>query len=140
CRTDRRAEDRRRALHRTVANRRIRCRPSTAGPSQAGYAPVSWSVAAFCYPEAYHEQPPRDDGPDSFSTPSPTPMHRPTPMDRRDFLKLAGAAAAAGPLAAQQTQMPMRMPGPMTPVASGAKEISGTVFNLEIAPVTVELA
>ncbi len=57
-------------------------------------------------------------------------------MDRRDFLKLAGAAAAAGPLAGQQ----MPMPGPVTPAASGAKEISGTVFNLEIAPVTVELA
>ena len=27
-----------------------------------------------------------------------------------------------------------------TPAASGAKEISGAVFNLEIAPVTVELA
>ena len=32
-------------------------------------------------------------------------------MDRRDFLKLAGAAAAAGPLAGQQTQMPAPMPG-----------------------------
>jgi len=61
-------------------------------------------------------------------------------MDRRDFLKLAGAAAAAGPLAGQQTRMPAPMPGPMTPAASGVKEISGTVFNLEIAPVTVELA
>jgi FtsP/CotA-like multicopper oxidase with cupredoxin domain len=61
-------------------------------------------------------------------------------MDRRDFLKLAGAAVAAGPLAGQQTQMPAQMPGPMTPAASGAKEISGTVFNLEIAPVMVELA
>ena len=57
-------------------------------------------------------------------------------MDRRDFLKLAGAVAAAGPLAGQQ----MPMPGPMKPAASGANEISGTVFNLEIAPVTVELA
>jgi len=57
-------------------------------------------------------------------------------MDRRDFLKLAGAAAAAGPLAGHQTQMPT----PMTPTPSGAKKISGTVFNLEIAPVTVELA
>jgi FtsP/CotA-like multicopper oxidase with cupredoxin domain len=56
-------------------------------------------------------------------------------MDRRDFLKLAGSAAA-GPLAGQQ----MPMPAPMTPAASGAKEISGTVFNLEIAPVAVELA
>jgi hypothetical protein len=61
-------------------------------------------------------------------------------MDRRDFLKLAGAAATAGPLAGQQTQMPAPMPGPMTPAASVSKEISGTVVNLEIAPVTVELA
>jgi len=57
-------------------------------------------------------------------------------MDRRDFLTLAGAAAATGPLVGRQ----MQMPAPMTPAASGAKEISGTVFNLEIAPVTVELA
>ncbi|HEV3198745.1 MAG TPA: twin-arginine translocation signal domain-containing protein, partial [Bryobacteraceae bacterium] len=48
---------------------------------------------------------PRDKGPsESVSMPSPTPM------DRRDFLKLAGAAAAAGPLAGQT-----QMPGPMTP-------------------------
>ena len=59
-------------------------------------------------------------------------------MDRRDFLKLAGTAAAAGPLAGQQ--MPMPAPMAPAPAASGAKEISGTVFNLEIAPVTVELA
>src|ERR1035441_8072775 len=78
---------------------------------------------------------PRDEGPrESSSMPSPTVM------DRRDFLKLAGAAAAAGPRAGQQAQMPTPMPGPRTPAASGAKEISGTVFNLEIAPVTVELA
>jgi FtsP/CotA-like multicopper oxidase with cupredoxin domain len=57
-------------------------------------------------------------------------------MDRRDFLTLAGAAVATGPLVGRQ----MQMPAPMTPAASGAKEISGTVFNLEIAPVTVELA
>ncbi|HWC97650.1 MAG TPA: multicopper oxidase domain-containing protein [Candidatus Sulfopaludibacter sp.] len=53
---------------------------------------------------------------------------------RRDFLKLAGAAAVAAPLAAQQ------MPMPGMPANSGAKEISGPEFNLEIAPVTVELA
>ena len=47
-----------------------------------------------------------------------------------------GAAAAAGPLAAQQMQMQM----PAMPSPSTAKEISGTEFNLEIAPVTVELA
>ena len=53
---------------------------------------------------------------------------------RREFLKLVGAAVAAGPLAAQQ------MPMPPAPSSIGAKEISGTEFNLEIAPVTVELA
>jgi FtsP/CotA-like multicopper oxidase with cupredoxin domain len=53
---------------------------------------------------------------------------------RRDFLKLAGAAAAVGPLAAQQ------MPMPAMPSSNDAKEISGTEFNLEIVPVTVELA
>jgi FtsP/CotA-like multicopper oxidase with cupredoxin domain len=34
----------------------------------------------------------------------------------------------------------MQMPGAMMPAASSAKEISGTVFNLEIAPVAVELS
>jgi FtsP/CotA-like multicopper oxidase with cupredoxin domain len=53
---------------------------------------------------------------------------------RREFLKLLGAAAAAGPLSGQQMSMPD------APASSGAKEISGTEFNLEIAPVTVELA
>jgi FtsP/CotA-like multicopper oxidase with cupredoxin domain len=57
-----------------------------------------------------------------------------TSLHRRDFLKLVGAAAAAGPLAAQQ------MPTSAMPFPSGAKEISGTEFNLEIAPVMVELA
>src|SRR5579864_6291376 len=84
----------------------------------------------LCYPEAYHEwhagRRPRE----PFSMPSPTPI------DRRDFLKLAGAAAAAGPLAGQQMQTPAPMPGPMKAPAAGAKELSGTVFNLEIAPVT----
>jgi FtsP/CotA-like multicopper oxidase with cupredoxin domain len=59
-----------------------------------------------------------------------------TSPDRRDFLKLMGAAAAAGPLAAQQMQMPMAP----APAASSAKEISGTEFNLEIGPVMVELS
>jgi FtsP/CotA-like multicopper oxidase with cupredoxin domain len=53
---------------------------------------------------------------------------------RRDFLKTVGAAAASGSLQAQQ------MPMPPMPSAKAAKEISGTEFNLEIAPVTVELA
>src|SRR5436305_3279811 len=91
--------------------------------------------SGLCYPEAYHER--------SAGTKVPANLfqfraHPPMPnrMDRRDFLKLAATAAAAGPLAGQQT----RMPAGMTPAASSAKEISGTVFNLEIAPVTVELA
>src|SRR5579862_8344358 len=53
---------------------------------------------------------------------------------RREFLKLVGAAAAVGPLAAQQ------MPMAPAPSSMDAKEISGTEFNLEIAPVTVELS
>jgi len=65
-------------------------------------------------------------------------MPNPTHMDRRDFLKLAGAATAAGTLAGQQRPAPMPMPLPSS--ATSAKELSGTVFNLEIAPVTVELA
>ncbi|MDE3197127.1 MAG: multicopper oxidase domain-containing protein [Acidobacteriota bacterium] len=58
-------------------------------------------------------------------------------MQRRDFLKLAGLGAACAPLNAQQ-QMPMPMPPAGMPAS--AREVSGTVFNLEIAPVTVELA
>ena len=53
---------------------------------------------------------------------------------RREFLKLVGAAVATGPLTAQQ------MPMPPVPSSIGGKEISGTEFSLEIAPVTVELA
>src|SRR5690348_2266448 len=53
-------------------------------------------------------------------------------MQRRDFLKMAGLAAAGGRLAAQQPQ------SFLAPAAStdGAK----TDFTLRIAPVTVELA
>src|SRR6195952_4151019 len=47
-------------------------------------------------------------------------------IQRRDFLKLAGLAAVGVPLAAQQLPVP--------------PEISGAEFNLEIGPVTVELA
>src|SRR3954463_8572623 len=59
----------------------------------------------------------------------------PPHMQRRDFIKLATTAAAT-PLAAQQMQMPM------APVAmpSAARELTGTEFNLQIGPVTVELA
>src|SRR5262249_23229225 len=78
----------------------------------------------------------RDEGPGESSVPSPMPQ--PTSIARRDFLKLAGAAAAAsGSLHGQQMQMPTP---PASPTPSSAKEISGTVFNLEIAPVAVELA
>jgi FtsP/CotA-like multicopper oxidase with cupredoxin domain len=63
-------------------------------------------------------------------------------MQRRDFLQLAALAAAGSPLvgrsAAQQAQMPMPMPG--FPSTAGPAELSGTEFNLQIAPVTVELA
>jgi FtsP/CotA-like multicopper oxidase with cupredoxin domain len=55
-------------------------------------------------------------------------------MQRRDFLKLAGIAAAAGPLFGQQ----MQMQSFLTPTAS--PDVAKTDFTLEIAPVTVELA
>ncbi len=55
-------------------------------------------------------------------------------MDRRDFLKLTGLAAGAPLLAQQHMEMP-----PMGPVG-GPRELKGTEFNIEIAPVAVELA
>ena len=54
-----------RALRRTVANRRVRWRPSTAGRSQAGDTPVSWSVAAFVILKRITNGP-RDEGPSEF--------------------------------------------------------------------------
>ncbi len=63
-------------------------------------------------------------------------------MQRRDFLRLAGVAAAGTPLAAQQMQMPPMAgmpPIPGTPPV-GMPELSGAEFNLRIAPVQVELA
>ena len=54
-------------------------------------------------------------------------------LQRRDFLKLAGLAAAGNPLAAQQMRMPSLAP-------AGSAELTGTDFTLQIAPVTVELA
>ena len=60
-------------------------------------------------------------------------------MERRDFLKLASLAAAT-PLAAQQMQMPMQMPGGMLPGRIDPPELTGTDFTLRIGPVEVELA
>ena len=53
-------------------------------------------------------------------------------MQRRDFLKLAGAAAAGSRLHGQQMQ------SLLTP--AGAPDVAKTDFTLQIAPVTVELA
>ena len=53
-------------------------------------------------------------------------------MQRRDFLKIAGVAAATGGLVAQQPQ------SFLAPV--GSDDVAKTDFTLEIAPVTVELA
>ena len=53
-------------------------------------------------------------------------------MQRRDFLKIAGMAAAGAPLAAQPQQSFLR------PAAS--QDIAKTDFTLQIGPVTVELA
>src|SRR5579872_3423601 len=53
-------------------------------------------------------------------------------MQRRDFLKMAGlAAAASGPLAAQQQSF-------LAP--AGPADVAKTEFALEIAPITVERA
>ena len=60
-------------------------------------------------------------------------------MERRDFLKFASLAAAT-PLAAQQMQMPMQMPGGMLPGRIDPPELTGTDFTLRIGPVEVELA
>jgi FtsP/CotA-like multicopper oxidase with cupredoxin domain len=54
---------------------------------------------------------------------------------RRDFLKIAGAAAASGALLGQQMQMPQSF---LTPAAT--LDVAKTEFKLEIAPITVELA
>src|ERR1700689_714887 len=53
-------------------------------------------------------------------------------MQRRDFLKLTGVAAAAAPLGAQQPQ------SFLAPAAS--EDVAKTDFTLQIAPITVELA
>ena len=54
-------------------------------------------------------------------------------MQRRDFLKIAGMAAAGKPLFGQ-----MQMQSFLTPTAS--PDVAKTEFTLEIAPITVELA
>ena len=49
-------------------------------------------------------------------------------MQRRDFLKIAGVAAAGGSLVGQQTQSFLAPTGP--------EDIAKTDFTLQIAPVT----
>src|SRR6202163_2049613 len=56
-------------------------------------------------------------------------------MQRRDFLKIAGAAATSSPLVGQQMQMPQSFLAP-----AGSQDVAKTEFTLTIAPVTVELA
>jgi FtsP/CotA-like multicopper oxidase with cupredoxin domain len=58
-------------------------------------------------------------------------------MQRRDFLKIAGAAAASSRLAGQQMQMQAPQSF-LTP--AGTPDVAKTEFTLQIAPVTVELA
>jgi FtsP/CotA-like multicopper oxidase with cupredoxin domain len=53
-------------------------------------------------------------------------------MQRRDFLKIAGLAAAGGPLEGQQ---PISFLAP-----TATPDVAKTDFTLEIAPITVELA
>src|ERR1700677_1389148 len=53
-------------------------------------------------------------------------------MQRRDFLKLAGLAAATTRLGAQQPQSFLAPTGP--------QDVAKTDFTLQIAPITVELA
>ena len=53
-------------------------------------------------------------------------------MQRRDFLKIAGVAAAGSRLVGQQTQSFLAPAGPA--------DVASTDFTLKIAPITVELA
>jgi len=54
-------------------------------------------------------------------------------MDRRDFLKIAGAAAATTRQLVGQQQQSFLAP-------AGPEDVTKTDFTLEIAPITVELA
>ena len=53
-------------------------------------------------------------------------------MHRRDFLKIAGVAAASSQVVGQQTQSFL--------APTGSQDVAKTEFNLQIGPVTVELA
>ena len=53
-------------------------------------------------------------------------------MQRRDFLKIAGVAAGSSCLAGEQQKSLLASTGP--------QDVAKTEFNLQIAPVTVELA
>ncbi len=53
-------------------------------------------------------------------------------MNRRNFLMVAGAAAASGRLGGQQAQSFL--------APAGSEDVAKTDFTLQIAPVTVELA
>jgi FtsP/CotA-like multicopper oxidase with cupredoxin domain len=53
-------------------------------------------------------------------------------MQRRDFLKVAGLAAAGSRLGGQQTQSFLK--------PAGTEDVAKTDFTLQIAPITVELA
>jgi len=53
-------------------------------------------------------------------------------MQRRDFLKIAGVAAAGSRLVGQQKQSFL--------APSGPQDVAKTDFTLQIAPIAVELA
>ena len=53
-------------------------------------------------------------------------------MQRRDFLKIAGLAAASRGIEGQQPTSFL--------VPAGSRDVAKTEFNLEIAPITVELS
>ena len=59
-------------------------------------------------------------------------LMQPSLMQRRDFLKIAGLAAARNRLAGQQPQSFL--------APTGTQDVAKTDFTLKIAPITVELA